>query len=1049
MTFPLTVYKASAGSGKTFTLATEYIRLLVRNPLNYKQILAVTFTNKATEEMKMRILSQLYGIWRHLPDSESYATKVFESLEGELSRKQMEERAGQALHLLLHNYSYFRVETIDSFFQSVLRNLARELNLTANLRVGLNDVQVEELAVDKIIDSLSATDMMLQWLMKYIMESISDDRSWNVIGQIKKFGKTIFEDYYKEHSEELKTLMNTKGFFESYLSQLREMQDQARERMKAIAASFFDELSAEGLTANDLKYGNKGVAGLFLKLQNGVFDESILTKRVTDCQGQPENWYTKSHPRHELLHHLAETTLDSILRYAIEEQPRQWKLFKSADTTLRHLNQLRLLGSIEQKVRELNDEQNCFLLSDTQQLLHELIEGSDTPFIFEKIGSQLEHIMIDEFQDTSTVQWQNFKVLLEETMSHKHSRNLIVGDVKQSIYRWRNGDWRLLAGIMGQFDHPDEMVHISTLGTNYRSARRIVDFNNAFFTEAARQEGIDAYDDVIQKVPVNKDDSGHVKVTLLPAADYEQKTLEVLCEQVSMLLANGASASDIAILVRANDKIPRIANYFMEHLPEIKVVSDEAFRLDSSTAVVTIVQALRYLAHPDDVIARAYLAKNYSGRIDGELPEGFTPALLQLPLYEMAEQLYALFLNGREGQQSAYLCAFYDLVTAFVIDNGSDVEAFLREWDGGLNKKTIQSPETDGLRIVSIHKSKGLEFPHVLIPFCSWKLELSDILWLTPREAPFNQLPLVPVDFYPKSMKGTIYESDYDEEHQQNIVDNMNLLYVAFTRASSSLYIYGLRKAVSGSRSVLIEQVLPATAEHLEGAVLEGEEDKDAPLVFEYGSPFADHGEAKEADNPHQSSNPFLQESTPLRINIEVFPTKVNFKQSNKSRDFAHQDDDEQALQMEYIQLGSVLHNVLSTIRTTDDIDAALWQLEQDGVLYHDTLSHDQLVGMLRKRLESPRVAEWFRPGRWTLYNECTILNTDPQTGKVVERRPDRVMTDGRKTIVVDFKFGREREEYHEQVRQYMALLKQIGLPAVRGYLWLVYSNKIIEVTNR
>ena len=272
MTFPLTVYKASAGSGKTFTLATEYIRLLVRNPLNYKQILAVTFTNKATEEMKMRILSQLYGIWRHLPDSESYATKVLEGLEGELSRKQMEERAGQALHLLLHNYSYFRVETIDSFFQSVLRNLARELNLTANLRVGLNDVQVEELAVDKIIDSLSATDMMLQWLMKYIMESISDDRSWNVIGQIKKFGKTIFEDYYKEHSEELKTLMNTKGFFESYQSQLREMQDQARERMKAIAASFFDELSAEGLTANDLKYGNKGVAGLFLKLQNGVFD---------------------------------------------------------------------------------------------------------------------------------------------------------------------------------------------------------------------------------------------------------------------------------------------------------------------------------------------------------------------------------------------------------------------------------------------------------------------------------------------------------------------------------------------------------------------------------------------------------------------------------------------------------------------------------------------------------------------------------------------------------------------------------------------------------
>ena len=553
MSVPLTIYKASAGSGKTFTLATEYIKLLVRNPMNYRQILAVTFTNKATEEMKTRILSQLYGIWQQLDESKDYADKVRQALHNELSEAVIAQRAGQALHLLLHNYSYFRVETIDSFFQSIMRNLARELNLTANLRVVLNDVQVEEMAVDQLIDSLSATDQILQWLMKYIMDNISDDRSWNVISQVKHFGRNIFQDFYKNNNDELTKLMNEKDFFERYQQQLRKIRSLANEQMKELGNQFFSTLESEGLGIEDLSYGRTGVASLFLKLQNGVFDESILTKRAADCLGQPEKWCKKTHPRREQIQHLADTSLGDLLRQAFDQQPRQWKLFKSADLTLRHLSQLRLLGSIEQRVRQLNDEQNRFLLSDTQQLLHELIDNSDSPFIFEKIGTQLEHIMIDEFQDTSTVQWQNFKLLLQETMSHKDSENLIVGDVKQSIYRWRSGDWRLLAGIKGQFSHADEMLRVETLDTNYRSARRIVDFNNAFFTEAKQLEEVTAYDDVVQKVPSQKGDHGFVSISLLPAQDYEQATLAALSSQVADLLADGIPASDIAILVRSNN----------------------------------------------------------------------------------------------------------------------------------------------------------------------------------------------------------------------------------------------------------------------------------------------------------------------------------------------------------------------------------------------------------------------------------------------------------------------------------------------------------------
>ena len=1040
MTYPLVVSKASAGSGKTFKLATEYIKLLIVDPQAYRQILAVTFTNKATEEMKMRILSQLYGIWRGLDDSRRYAERVQTDLQA--SPQWVAERAGVALHNLLHNYSYFRVETIDAFFQSVLRNLARELDLTANLRIGLNDYQVEEMAVDQLVDNLSATDQMLQWILKYIMDSIGEDHSWNVLAQIKEFGHTIFRDYYKQQSRQLNEQLAKEGFIESYTEHLRSIRAKAKARMTGLADDFFNTLTGEGLTVEDLSYGKSGVASLFYKLKAGEFDESCIGKRATDALGQPEKWCKKTHERRDLIYHLADTTLGSLLRQAIEEQPRQWRLYKSADLTLRHLSQLRLLGSIETKVRQLNEDANRFLLSDTQQLLHDLIEGSDSPFIFEKIGTQLEHIMIDEFQDTSTVQWQNFKVLLEEAMSHENSSSLIVGDVKQSIYRWRSGDWRLLAHIDQQFANSAQRLIYDPLDTNFRSDRRIVNFNNAFFATAAPLEEVTAYTDVAQKVLPSKPDTGLVNVVLLPSSDYQQTTLQRLVVDVRELLQRGVEASAIAILVRTNSYIPLIANYFMEQMPQVKVVSDEAFRLDASPAVMAIIIALRYLQHPDDTIARAYLAKMATGRLDGELPATFNSQLLSLPLYELAERLYGIFNLGQMEGQSAYLCAFYDQIVNYVNEQPADVTSFLQEWDEVISSKTIQSPDVSGIRLISIHKSKGLEFDHVFIPFCDWRLEMNDILWCRPDEEPFSQLPLAPIDFSRKGMQGTIYEDDYNEEHQQNLVDNLNLLYVAFTRAGHSLHVYGRRNAKS-TRSMLIEQTLPLLVDQLEGVVLTGVDDTKAPMTFSYGNLPLEQG-VKKADG-QQTTNPFLQESIPVKVGIEVFEQKVTFRQSNRSRDFSAPADDDEARQNNYIQLGSVLHNVFASIRTADDVERALRQLEVEGIIYDQDITQERIERMIRKRLSSPRVADWFS-GRWQLFNECTILNVDTTTQKVYERRPDRVMTDGQQTVVVDFKFGRERSEYHDQVKEYMLLLQSMGFPAVKGYLWFVYSNEIVEV---
>ena len=1063
----LTVYKASAGSGKTFTLATEYIKLLVKNPMSYRSILAVTFTNKATEEMKMRILSQLYGIWKQLPDSTDYLQHIVAATG--FSESQVSKQAGEALHQLLHNYSYFRVETIDTFFQSVLRNLARELDLTANLRIGLNDVQVEEQAVDQLIDSLTHTDVMLQWILKYIMETIGDDHSWNIIGQVKQFGRTIFRDYYKEKSAELNKLIHQKDFLSNYMSQLRQIRTDALQHMKEIGDHFFDTLAAEGFSETDLSYGKTGVAGFFRKLQNGIFDESIIGSRVTDCLEDASKWCTKKSHRADDIQMLADTTLIPILRQAIAEQPHQWKLYMSAELTLRHLNQLRLLGSIEQKVHEMNDEANRFLLSDTQQLLHSLIKDSDSPFIFEKIGSRLEHVMIDEFQDTSTVQWQNFKVLLQECMSHVDTENLIVGDVKQSIYRWRSGDWRLLNAIDREFPHPDKMMDILPLETNYRSERHIVEFNNAFFTEAAKQEyeaqhehypsGAEqlrhAYADVEQKVPQKRGDNGLVNIRLLPQKDYQAETLSLVTDTISMLLANGAKPQEIAILVRANNTIPLLADYVSEHIPAVKIVSDEAFRLDASVSVCLLVQALHLLTHPDDQLAKATLAKLYQravlgndaveselfikGRpLDKLLPENFlqqVPSLLHLPLYELVERLYSIFQLKRLKEESAYVCAFYDQLNKFTLEDSTDIDAFVLEWEETIRSKTIQSVSSDGIRILSIHKSKGLEFAHVIIPFCDWKLEHSDIVFLQPQEAPFDALPITPID-YSKQMMGTIYERNYLDEHLQTTVDNLNLLYVAFTRASKNLFVLGRRNG-KGGRSALIETVLPKL--NLKDSTLEGLQVNEQPIEFTYGQLALS---TEESTKPQTTGNVFLQPVIPQSIAIESFDVKTEFRQSNKSREFIEGDDEQ--LELSYMKIGSVLHNVFSTIRTSADVDLALRQLQQDGVLYDDEVTAENVTAMLRKRLESPRIKNWFS-SRWQLFNECTILSVDSQ-GNIQERRPDRVMTDGKETHVVDFKFGHSKPEYLDQVREYMQLLRSMGMPNVKGWLWFVYNNKVEEV---
>ncbi|MBF1496072.1 UvrD-helicase domain-containing protein [Prevotella pallens] len=1108
----LTVYRASAGSGKTFTLAVEYISLLVKDPENYQHILAVTFTNKATQEMKMRILSQLYGIANSLQSSQQYFNKVKEKTN--MPDAVIRNNARAALTLLIHRYNNFRILTIDAFFQQVLRNLAHELGQTANLRVDLNNEEITEKAVDQMIESLEKGQPVLQWISTYINNSIEDDNGWNIIGKIKTFGTNIFKDFYKAHEANLKEQLSNADDFKVYETTLRKRRNDIRKTFNSKARSILNEIKNANL---DIPSNYR--SGLYKYLTDSAIaplTNKPLKAGVLKANESPQNWTSSKCAKadKQQIQTLAAEVLSAQLSELIAYNNDNWNEFQSIQLTLSHLSELRLLHAIADAVDNLTKDTNRFMLSNTQALLKELIADSDTPFIFERIGARLKHVMIDEFQDTSTIQWQNFQVLLANCMAQELSQNLIVGDIKQSVYRWRQGDWGILNNIEKSFAH--QKIRLETLDYNYRSEKRIIDFNNAFWEQCvantAKEVAQDdaekaeivqkAYEDVAQKTHKTTE-NGFVKISLYPSKSMKEAVLEELIETIKELFNNGyggKNQSKIAILVRSKSNIQDIVNALLQSFGnEINIVSDEAFRLDASLSVNIIVSAMHLLTHPDDVLTRGKLVKLYNqevlkkpltdtdllvsinesnnidtknidkkerrklateqqmAKLNSQLPPEYVAnreLLLGLPIVDLVDKLFMLFgLDQLEGQ-SSYICTLYDTLNDFLKDHTADIDDFINEWENSLSSKTIQSDEIEGIRIMTIHKSKGLEFDNVIIPFCNWEMEKKGTLWCETKNkpAPYNKLPLLPIDFSRDKLIGTVFEDDYKEEHFQNIVDNLNLLYVAFTRASKNLFVFGLRQGKTtldniakgtppGNRSYAIELALRQVSEQLQGSSLSFPDDTGSEIHFEYGTLVPETHEKEHA----VADNPFLIKPDKHIVSIATYPQAATFKQSNKSIEFVKGEDVDPSDRTRYIKIGNVLHQLFSTIYTTADIPARLNELEQQGIIYNDEITSAQLRTRIEDAITNPQVQEWFSK-RWQLYNECTILEYNKDTNEMEEHRPDRVMTDGKEFVVVDFKFGKEREEYKKQVQQYMEILIRMGHKKVSGYLWYVVKNNVVEV---
>lgn len=1070
----LTVYRASAGAGKTHKLTGEYLKLLFTHPAAYRRILAVTFTNKATDEMKSRIVEELFLL---ASGQKSSFLKLLATTH-HLTEEAVRTEAKRVLVRILHDYAAFNISTIDRFFQQTMRAFTREIGLQGGYGIEMDQTLVLTEAVDNLLADLEKPENkeLLNWLLRFAEDKVENGGEWNLRREIMALGQEIFKENYKALSGDVGQDLEDKQVLESYKEELVKIVRSVESEAKKLGEKGLAVMDQYGLQPSDFKGGSRSAMLFFQKLANGEMKEPTAT--FCSFADNPEGCYTKTTPvaTQQIIACAMEDGLNDCIK-AVLALFADLTAYYTAKEITRYYYTLGILTDISKQIATYRAEKNILLIADTTELLHKIIAGSDAPFIYEKTGTRIDHYMIDEFQDTSKMQWDNFRPLLKESLSQAYA-NLIVGDVKQSIYRFRNSDWTLLDSQVQQDFSPAELEE-ETLKENWRSCCHIVDFNNAFFTaspallqnqyneqvessalsEAERSEFTSricrAYAQSEQLIPdVHAKQAGHVRISFLPQDtenDWKEDALRQVPEAIEHLQSNGYRLKDIAILVRTNQEGAAVAEMLLDYKEahtdspyKYDIISDDALFVNSSPAVRFIIAILRHLKNREDrtnqqLALFAYLA--LQGDFEqrrSSFPEEVENSLHQLArrsLYEMTEGIYRLFAEKFAENEHVFIQAFLDLVLDFSQKEHVDIGRFLKWWDDAGYRKTITTPnEQDAIRIMTIHKSKGLGFKAVIIPFGDWEIDhkptKSVILWCHPSIAPFNRLHLVPVR-YGQILASTHFAKDYFKEKLHAFIDNLNTLYVAFTRAKEELIVFaprpkkvdeagggltragsiaellwmGLYDASFGAASTGID--LRATFQAEEGC-------------FELGSWYKTTKEERPSEFTELPSGKFHSVSSQDRLHLRLRGKNLTF-------------DDEQR------KRGAVMHDLLSLIHTVTDISPAV-----DRALLAGIITQAEATD-LKKRLEDyltqPEVSEWYN-GSFQVLNETDIL-----FGKGYTKRPDRVMFRNGEVIVIDYKFGeKEEKKYHKQVKDYVDLIRQIGYKQVQGFVWYMELQKLERV---
>ncbi|WP_430811793.1 MULTISPECIES: UvrD-helicase domain-containing protein [unclassified Carboxylicivirga] len=1076
----LKIYRASAGSGKTYTLSGEFIKLLFSDPLSYRSILAVTFTNKATGEMKNRILENLYALaTAPKPDYLEDLMKLHQKPEAYIRKV-----AKSLLINILNDFSKFSINTIDSFFQKVIRSFAYEANLPANFKVELDADRILAQAVDNLLRELEmkGNEELKEWLIKHTLSKIEEGKDWNIAQELNTLGREVFKEEFQSLSPEALQKLRDKKLLNSYRQTLRAISNAFEESVEKAAQKGIDALKSHAISWDILQGKSRSPLKKFEKLVNATKAADYLEiAKLAPLANHPEDCFHKKNTESD--NSLIIDCFNNGLNEALLELKRLFTHEKtnyfSAKAILSNLNALGIITDIALKVNELARNENLFLLADANRLLHQIIDENDTPFIYEKTGTRYQHYMIDEFQDTSRLQWNNFKPLLQNSVSNGNMA-MLVGDVKQSIYRWRNSDWKLLSDQVNK-DFIHHGIEAKTLDTNWRSSENVITFNNIVFSGAARmlqhefinssKEAVDeqdlpaelltkistAYDDTIQQVSAKALGSGgfiHVDFVEGKNTEFRTNATKAAVIQVERLLDEGYNYEDICILVRRKTEGQEITEALLSglHSPTGRkhpVISNETLLLSSSPAVNLVMQQLKYIQAPDNEVFEAFI-KLYSNFYQRDsfdsatycdtaiLHEADDTAFTQLseqllalkgqPLFEMTETLIRRLPNDLYQHQFVFLQGLLDSVRDYITKVSVNAHDFIEWWDEKGSGTAISVPEgQNAINVMTIHKSKGLEFKAVVIPYCNWNIDdkgRGSLIWSQAQQPPFDALELSPIN-YSDNLLHSIFIDDYLNERLHQFVDNLNLLYVALTRAEESLVIMAEQPAKTGGlknvshllfRIINQFNMLSGLDEDLIKNLVEAWDMEKQ--CFEYGN------------IPPQPSK--INEDIPLRESFKTSPYGSRIKIHPESAAMTSPDS------LKHITHGKVMHRLFELIVTIDDVDTAITKLVLNGQL--KTTEREALKDFVMTKIDQDRVREWFSKDV-TVINEGTIMVASGTY------RPDRVIINGDKVTVVDYKFGEHKQEkYALQVRRYMDLLKKMGYTDISGYLW--YLREEDEIVN-
>jgi len=1039
------LYRSSAGSGKTYTLVKEYLKIILQEPEKFKHILAITFTNKAAGEMKDRIMQSL----KKLAKGED--PQLENTLKNEIPDiRNIDRISRDILTTLLHNYSDFAIMTIDSFIHKVIKAFALEIGLPLNFTIDLNYDKIQTYVIEHLMADVGKDPYVTDIILEFVFSRVVQNKSWNIEDDIRKFEAELFNEKNFDWVKEVSTFDNV--VFDRVTERLKSIRGDFLLTLNQLGTKAMHLIREAGLTVDDFPYKKSGAAAVLQKcadLREGTLKEFNIGSRFRNGE-----WVTKSTPKEiqSAVENLLQNGLSQINDHILSHFDNNRALVLTAVSVLDNIYLAAVINRLKALVDEYKKLNNVIPISEFNIKVHEIVENSPVPFIYAIIGERYNHYLIDEFQDTSRLQWENLFPLIDNSLGSGFF-SMAVGDGKQSIYRWRGGDVEIMeTDIRGKI--LPEQLAVYPLDKNFRSRKNVVDFNNRFFQETSesyREANSllgQVYSDIAQK-PERKE-GGFVSLQFIDgAADDDESPDTPVFDRVSDIVMHcrerGYGDGEIAILVRENKDGQKIAENLLEK--NIQVVSPDSLSLPKLPLIRFLIDVLTYLRNPADKIAEASilffmglngkerttapgvigdrLMENEQWDLLPELKEFHKRGefLIRMPVYEVVEELIRIFkLPGSlDFEAKGYLQAFLNIVSRYTVDNSVDISSFLDWWEFREEDFYLVVPETKpAVKIMSIHKAKGLEFPVVIIPYANWSHKMDRQLWLKSKPP----LPTDPVLDFPMPVKSvkllteTFFKEAYEEEEKKMTIDNINLLYVAFTRAVDNLYIIAQRKKAKDKNDnydLLETRAAPMMRE-----------DQEHPGHFTFGELTMKEKDAERAG---------ALECVPAGALISTkWTDRITIRR--KSKEFWRFDT---GYREERRNWGILVHQVLANIRTTDDVPRAVERTVISGDI--KAAERELLEKEIHDLFTLPQVRDWFDPLRaGQLFIESPIMT---KAGVLV---PDRVMIADGKVTVVDYKTGGKHPSHAEQLNGYKKALRNMGYEHVDAYLLYLETKEVRRV---